>query len=176
MGADSLLGNSYMMAGMDISLDMSEPSRPDMNQKDCRMDQTNEAPEEEVVHLRSEVKRLKAMIEKLGASAAPVPTATVRIGITHAANAARLARSAAIDARIVEVMKECLVEVAGRIHYDGSNLGEFFGFPHFYSYRRFHMRIADRLNQLGVPAPRGGTWSARQVYRGLLRHAARAAQ
>jgi hypothetical protein len=72
------------------------------------------------------------------------------------------------------VMKVCLAEFVGPI--DARTDLRYFGFPHFHSQRRIRHRIANRLNELGVPAPRGGKWQARQVYRALLRHAERTAR
>lgn len=122
-----------------------------------------------VAALRAEVKRLRTEVARLrGRLAKDVKTGQDHASTT-AANIARSDRSAALDAQVVLVARELLSREFGVAVMDLSR----FGFPRFYSFPRLRSEIAETLNDRGIPAPRGGPWSVRQVQRALERHSQR---
>ncbi len=90
---------------------------------------------------------------------------------TSMANAARSAHSVAVDGLVFDAMKKCLAARNGH-RVDVATCIEH-GFPHFYWHHGIRQRIVNELNERGIPAPRGGKWTVKQVSRALLRCAAR---
>ena len=90
---------------------------------------------------------------------------------TAAANSARSARSAELDAIAYATMRQCVAKRFGCIPERANATEE--GFPHFYMAHGMWQQIADELNRSGVRAPRGGMWTVKQVSRALLRCAGR---
>lgn len=113
----------------------------------------------QVEQLQAEVTRLQQELARIGQ----------RLGLKLArANATRSARAAATDDVVFAAVLE---ELQNRWEFDVSKVDHrMLGHPH---YPDMHRAIADSLNAKGVPAPRGGSWSTKQVSRALVRRAAR---
>ena len=115
----------------------------------------------EVERLRAEVMGLRTEVTALRAEGAKR---------TVGANAARSARAAKVDDLVVEAVRDYIQQ---RVFFDVVDL-RLLGYPHFSGWPHLRRDVAADLNGRKIPAPRGGAWSAKQVGRALLRHAAHA--
>lgn len=120
-------------------------------------------------------RELAAQLELLQAEVARLRQQVARIGHPRGrqvarANAARSARSAATDDLVFAAV---LDELQVRYEFDVSKVDLWMlGYPHFRD-GHLHRAVAVALNAKGVPAPRGGSWSTKQVTRALVRRAER---
>ncbi|PWS37139.1 hypothetical protein DFH01_09740 [Falsiroseomonas bella] len=123
--------------------------------------------------LAAQVERLQAEVARLQAEVARLQEELARIGQgrrrqVERANAARSARSAATDDLVFAAV---LDELQERYEFDVSKVDlSMLGYPHFRD-GHLHRAVAAALNAKGVPAPRGGSWSTKQVTRALVRRA-----
>jgi len=117
----------------------------------------------EVEQLNLEVGRLKAELSNLRA---------IGRKRTRSANAARSSRAAESDEIVLQAVRRQLQRryPANACNGDLSVIG----YPKFEGCPHLGRDTANDLNTRGIPAPRGGKWSPKQVDRSLLRHAARA--
>ena len=114
----------------------------------------------EVQLLRSEIAALKQQLHDKAGRA--------QINLL-AANSARTQASAHLD-QVVLLQTVKLVAFRPTATINREYL-EMIGFPFFVADKRLPHRAAEHLNLIGVAAPRGGLWNARQVKRAWFRHA-----
>ena len=118
--------------------------------------------EAEVDRLRAEVARLREELARIGQR---------RERQLMRANAARSTRAATTDDTVFAAVLE---ELQQRWEFDISKVDlRMIGYPLFLN-GHLHRAVADTLNAKRIPAPRGGSWSTKQVTRALMRRAARA--
>lgn len=116
----------------------------------------------EVDRLRAEVARLREELARIGQR---------RELQLMRANAVRSTRAATTDDTVFAAVLE---ELQRRWEFDISKVDlRMIGYPLFQN-GHLHRAVADALNAKGVPAPRGASWSTKQVTRALMRRAARA--
>ncbi|WP_120010070.1 hypothetical protein [Teichococcus vastitatis] len=117
--------------------------------------------------LEAEIGKLRARMDWLEAEVAELRERLS--GRTGKANAARSLSAAEMDDRVVEE----IVAYLQRRHRAHTTDLDLLGYPHFASWGNLRTRVAADLNERGIPAPRGGHWSTKQISRALQRHSAK---
>ncbi|MBO1077360.1 hypothetical protein [Roseomonas marmotae] len=117
--------------------------------------------------LEAVVAQLQARMDRLEAEM--VELRERGFGQTRKANAKRTLTAAEKDDMVV---KE-IVDFLQRNHRVGTTDLDLLGYPYFGRWGNLRTRVAADLNEKGIPAPRGGYWSAKQISRALQRHSAK---